>query len=824
MESGLKFDRTKEEVNGIPEEMEFLPASNQRKLEKRSRKERALLGGLIVGIALLSLLVGLLVWHFQFRPDNRIKKMYSGYLTITNKKFTEDLEDSDSAAFKQLAATVEEMLQSTYMGMAAVAPYYVRSTVTAFSEGSIIAYYWLECRVPPEKSEELDKVIRVTSSKVSGRSNPSIVKSLRITDFVVAKNCIFDLHAEAGVVSTFASPGFPDSPYPANSWCQWIIRADPHHILELQFVTFDLENICRNDFVAVYDSLSPIEKREITERCGMYPPTNAFKLISSHNVMLVTLMTDDDENYPGFKAEFRQLPKEKECSEVLEESGTITSPYYPAYYPPRADCTWTLRVAPPRRVKVVFHVFLLQHPDSNNVCRDYVEINSKKICGDKPMMVELGNGNEMTVKFRSDEAESFRGFNATFESYDASKPCPGEFACRNGRCIQMDLKCDGWNDCGDNSEEINCECSSDQFQCKSGFCKSNFWVCDGVNDCGDNSDEEICECEANEMKCNNKKCVPEELKCNQLDECGDGSDEKDCGEASNLVPCNEYRYKCNNGTCIQKLNPECDGMKDCADGSDERNCDCGSRPYKHSRIVGGMDAEVGEWPWQVSLHFKQFGHTCGASVISNSWLVSAAHCFQDDRNGNRFSEPGNWVAYLGLHVQQNLNKRVEKRNIKHIIVHKHYNSQMFDNDIALLELTDTVLFTSVIQPICLPDATHNFPVGKSTWITGWGRLKEDGDVATVLQKAEVRIIRRKHCNELLSSTITSNMLCAGYLSGGIDACQGDSGGPMSSVETNGKVFLAGIVSWGDGCARKNKPGVYTKVSKYRQWITQHSGM
>ncbi|XP_067837498.1 suppressor of tumorigenicity 14 protein-like, partial [Heptranchias perlo] len=189
-----------------------------------------------------------------------------------------------------------------------------------------------------------------------------------------------------------------------------------------------------------------------------------------------------------------------------------------------------------------------------------------------------------------------------------------------------------------------------------------------------------------------------------------------------------------------------------------------------------------------------------------------------------YSDPNVWVAYLGLHVQLELNDRVVRRDIKQIIVHESYNQQTFDNDIALLELASPVAFTSVIQPICLPDSTHNFPVGKSTWVTGWGKLQENGADAKVLQKAELRIIKRQACNELLSSSVTSRMLCAGYMTGGIDACQGDSGGPMSSVEKNGRVFLAGIVSWGDGCARRYKPGVYTRAAKYRQWIARHSGV
>ncbi|KAJ8256637.1 hypothetical protein COCON_G00187890 [Conger conger] len=841
LDSGMRYT-PKSQDKDWDSAVQFLPATDSRKLEKKKGPGKVGAAiGLVIFAAVIALMTGLLVWHFHFRQEEKVKKIYTGSLRITNQAFVEAYEDPNSTEFKVLATETVNQLRNIYSKIPQISKYYVDSTVSGFSEGSVIAYYMSEFSVPSGQESAVDVVIQSLDKFVDQQQGRMRTKSTLQLDHVEARALDARLfrtsfkamyrdykHVQGDGVGTLQSPGFPNVPYSPNTLGKWEIRADPGYVVKLKFDTFSLEEDCSKDFVKVYDSLAPIESHLMAEECGTNPPNEPLVFTSSRNVMLITLVTDDSNHFPGFLAHFSQVPasKNQACGGQLRGSrGTFTSPNHPAYYPPKVTCKWNIKVPTGKVVKVTLSKVMVEPGQGSSSCtKDYVKINGEKHCGDHEVITVTSQNDKMEVELYSDKSVVDYGFSAEYEAVDASDVCPGKFKCKNTRCIGKAQACDGWNDCGDNSDEAKCRCTDTQIQCKNSLCKPNFWQCDGVDDCGDNTDELGCGCGKGEITCKNDKCVSEKRKCDGHDDCGDGTDEADCPKTSTEVTCSEQTFRCNDGTCVSKPNCECDRVSDCEDGSDEVACDCGKQPYKSQRIVGGTNAEEGEWPWQVSLHIKNSGHVCGASLINDRWLVTAAHCVQDSSKV-KYSQPGVWEAYLGLHKQGEMGEFTEKRNIKRVIDHPYYNSYTFDNDIALMELSSPVSFNKRITPICLPSSSHDFPYGKSVWITGWGATREGGYGASVLQKAQVRIINGTVCNKLMGNQITSRMMCAGVLSGGVDACQGDSGGPLSAKETgSGRLFLAGVVSWGDGCARRNKPGIYTKVTKYRSWIKENTGV
>nr|XP_031527511.1 coagulation factor IX isoform X3 [Vicugna pacos] len=231
------------------------------------------------------------------------------------------------------------------------------------------------------------------------------------------------------------------------------------------------------------------------------------------------------------------------------------------------------------------------------------------------------------------------------------------------------------------------------------------------------------------------------------------------------------------------------------------------------RIVGGKDAKPGQFPWQVLLKRKTTAF-CGGSIINEKWVVTAAHCI----------EPGVKITVVaGEHNTEETEPTEQTRNVVRAIPHHSYNASVnkYNHDIALLELDEPLTLNSYVTPICIADKeyTNTFLKFGSGYVSGWGKVFSRGRTASVLQYLSVPLVDRATCLRSTKFTIYSNMFCAGYHEGGRDSCQGDSGGPHIT-EVEGTSFLTGIISWGEECAVKGKYGIYTKVSKYVNWIKE----
>ncbi|EFB25442.1 hypothetical protein PANDA_012582, partial [Ailuropoda melanoleuca] len=237
----------------------------------------------------------------------------------------------------------------------------------------------------------------------------------------------------------------------------------------------------------------------------------------------------------------------------------------------------------------------------------------------------------------------------------------------------------------------------------------------------------------------------------------------------------------------------------------------------NTRIVGGTNSSWGEWPWQVSLQvkLKDQSHLCGGSIIGHQWVLTAAHCF----DGLPLSNV--WRIYSGILNLSEITKETPFSQIKELIIHQNY--KILDgsgHDIALIKLKTPLNYTEFQKPICLPSKADTNTVYTNCWVTGWGFTKEKGEIQNTLQKANIPLVPNEECQKAYRDyEVTKQMICAGYKEGGKDACKGDSGGPLV-CKHNGIWHLVGITSWGEGCARREYPGVYTKVAEYVDWILE----
>nr|XP_032833055.1 transmembrane protease serine 5-like [Petromyzon marinus] len=187
-----------------------------------------------------------------------------------------------------------------------------------------------------------------------------------------------------------------------------------------------------------------------------------------------------------------------------------------------------------------------------------------------------------------------------------------------------------------------------------------------------------------------------------------------------------------------------------------------------------------------------------------------------------YSDPRRWTVLAGTVRQKP--SATPSAYVASITRHPQYDADTSDYDLALMKLSSTLSVDGdSIRPVCLPEYSQSFPDGQTCWITGWGVTSESSSVVPEsLQEAKVSLISTSVCNRatVYHNSVTARMVCAGFLAGKIDACQGDSGGPLVCSEGDGGTTfrLVGATSWGEGCARKNQPGVYSRVSSMMEWV------
>uniref|UniRef100_A0A8C4F3U5 complement subcomponent C1r n=1 Tax=Dicentrarchus labrax TaxID=13489 RepID=A0A8C4F3U5_DICLA len=256
---------------------------------------------------------------------------------------------------------------------------------------------------------------------------------------------------------------------------------------------------------------------------------------------------------------------------------------------------------------------------------------------------------------------------------------------------------------------------------------------------------------------------------------------------------------------------------------------CG-QPINHisayQRIIGGSEAPNHTIPWQVLLSVD--GHRAGGMVIADRWIMTAAHVLQE--NGN--TVPNEVLrVYMGLTNVNTL--RQSPVYTASIHVHPEYNNPNnvnFNNDIALIKLREPITFRASVMPVCLPEKGATYVTGMMGLVSGFGLTESNNNriLTNKLKYVQLPVVEQETCRASITSakkkrnsvpSLTSNMFCAGVPEGGKDSCQGDSGGPFTLTD-DGRVWAAGIVSWGVDCGQQGTYGVYTRVTQYLDWINK----
>ncbi|XP_053548795.1 complement C1s subcomponent isoform X2 [Bombina bombina] len=623
---------------------------------------------------------------------------------------------------------------------------------------------------------------------------------MRVLLFLTLLGCVSATYPQ--MHGEIISPNYPQG-YPSSIHKSWNISVPLGFGIRLYFIHLDIEpsENCAYDYVQVIvGGMNELKLcgRKSEEFKGApiqekFYPTD-FLTIEFHSDF------SNQERYTGFAAYYSAVGN---CSGGMftEMRGQISSPRYPAPYLENAQCVYRVRLELGFQVILHFQArdFDIEESEDGNCTYDSLMIRARGrtlgvFCGSRPPPQIMTGSNEVDIIFQTDNGGENRGWRLHY-SEDAI-PCPVPampyavlepqkdryvfrdvivITCKTGFEIMQDKK---------NHPSIRSVCQAN------GKWSNVDWQCQPV-DCGPPEDIDMGTVTFNQTTYDmtiKYSCISEYYRM-ILDQPGDGT------------------YHCSSeGIWVDSLGreklPKCEAV-----------CGIASNPLvSMSRIFGGSKAAPGNFPWMIRFHNPNFG---GGALISDQWILTAAHVMQDNDNPK---------MYGGL---INLRKRYKHLlEAKNVFIHPHFNlnaetTKNYNNDIALVQLIRKVKMGPCISPICLPQkgASSSLQPGKIGYIAGWGMTESSNqDWARDLLYASIPISRLDKCSSIKDAVLTENMMCAGDL--GKDSCSGDSGGPFmfEDPQDPNRQFVGGIVSWGSlDCGNF---GLYTKVENYLDWIEE----
>lgn len=226
------------------------------------------------------------------------------------------------------------------------------------------------------------------------------------------------------------------------------------------------------------------------------------------------------------------------------------------------------------------------------------------------------------------------------------------------------------------------------------------------------------------------------------------------------------------------------------------------------RIVGGSPVTRGQVPYQVSLRTMMNQHFCGGAILSQSWILTSAHCVSG-------RQAGEFQAYAGSTSLRDGNGRV----VTKIFVHPEFSADGLVNDIAVIQTESNFVFNMIVQPASVGEEYVDTNI--EAMLTGWGQTSFPGTLSDDLQGITMRTISNDECSKAHENEsseegapeILGSNICA-VSENDTGACMGDSGSPLVANRQ-----IIGLVSWGIPCAQ-NRPDVFTRVSLYRDWIIE----